>query len=299
MYRQVLSKLEKLLGYDHLDTLRTVSNLASILRQAGVYQEAKILAIRAITGRTKLLSATHVLTLQSQNILAKTHEHLGQIQEAETLFRLLIAQHESAHGREYRDAECFLVFQFGLFLKRYGEPEEAAQVLQRAFKLCQASLGREHVLTIQSICELGSIMNKRGKFQEAIDVLLLLIKLSETQLSLRIFNLSWGIRELTKAMVSRSQHRIAEDLLLDCWSRVWNLIQSTYATCSVSMCLGGYYHGWDLRKEAIRWYRTSLYRHQRVLGQSHDDTFYCEISLITACWAAGKPRVAMPKLWNW
>jgi len=87
MHRRELDGCEKMLGKDHPDTLRSVSNLASVLRSQGKYEEAEAMNRRALDGMEKMLGKEHPHTLRSVSNLALLLVDQGKYEEAEAMNR--------------------------------------------------------------------------------------------------------------------------------------------------------------------------------------------------------------------
>ena len=70
MHRRALEGREKALGFEHPDTLTSVSNLRSVLSSQGKYDEAEAMHRRALEGYEKALGLKHPDTLTSVYYLA-------------------------------------------------------------------------------------------------------------------------------------------------------------------------------------------------------------------------------------
>ena len=70
MNRRALEGREKALGKEHPNTLTSVSNLASVLRYQGKYEEVEEMNRRALEGKEKALGKEHPNTLTSVSNLA-------------------------------------------------------------------------------------------------------------------------------------------------------------------------------------------------------------------------------------
>ena len=62
----------KILGEEHPDTLKSISNLALIYRNQGRWKEAEELQVRVMEIRKRMLGEEHPGTLTSMNNLAYT-----------------------------------------------------------------------------------------------------------------------------------------------------------------------------------------------------------------------------------
>jgi tetratricopeptide (TPR) repeat protein len=70
MHRQALELMEKMLGIDHLLTLDSMNNLASVLGSQGKYDEAENMHRQALELMEKMLGIDYLSTLDSMNNLA-------------------------------------------------------------------------------------------------------------------------------------------------------------------------------------------------------------------------------------
>ena len=78
--------VEKLLGVEHPDTLTSVNNLASVLRDQGKYEAAEEMNRRALEGREKVLGVEHPDTLTSVYSLAYLFHHQQRYNDASVLY---------------------------------------------------------------------------------------------------------------------------------------------------------------------------------------------------------------------
>ncbi|KAF7137072.1 hypothetical protein CNMCM5793_006960 [Aspergillus hiratsukae] len=80
---------ETALGPEHPDTLTSVSNLGSVLKDQGKYEEAEVMHRRALEGSEKALGPEHPDTLVSVSHLGSVLEDQGKYEEAEAMYREL------------------------------------------------------------------------------------------------------------------------------------------------------------------------------------------------------------------
>jgi tetratricopeptide (TPR) repeat protein len=101
LLESTLAARERVLGPDHLDTMRSRNALANTYRQAGRVAEAIPLIEQILAAQERLLGADHSRTLGPRNNLAVAYRDVGRAGEAIPLFeqnlavceRLLGAQH--------------------------------------------------------------------------------------------------------------------------------------------------------------------------------------------------------------
>ena len=86
LYERALAGREEKLEPKHLDTLRTVMNLAIVYCNQGRYNEAEKLYERALAGREEQLGPKHPNTLRTVKGLAIVYRNQGRYNEAEKLY---------------------------------------------------------------------------------------------------------------------------------------------------------------------------------------------------------------------
>ncbi len=79
---QNLVVIEEIEGKDHVDTLTSVSNLASVLQDQGKYEAAERMNRQALKGKEKALGTDHPETLTSVCNLAYLLRYCHRYKEA-------------------------------------------------------------------------------------------------------------------------------------------------------------------------------------------------------------------------
>jgi tetratricopeptide (TPR) repeat protein len=87
MHRQTLALKEKVLSKEHLDTLTSMNNLASVLDSQGKYEEAEAMHRQTLALKEKVLSKEHPSTLTSIYCLARLLAKQDLYDEATTLYQ--------------------------------------------------------------------------------------------------------------------------------------------------------------------------------------------------------------------
>jgi tetratricopeptide (TPR) repeat protein len=137
------------LGEDHLDTLMTLNDLASVLQDLGKQEEAEILHRRALEGRKEALGVAHWDTLTSLSNLALTLWDLGKREEAEAFHRQAVEGRELVLGRQHPDTLTSLNDHASI-LWALGEYEEGVDLYERVLNFRERELGMEHPETLTS-----------------------------------------------------------------------------------------------------------------------------------------------------
>jgi Flp pilus assembly protein TadD len=78
---------KEVLGTEHPHTLTSMSNLASVLRSQGKYEEAEAINRQTLAQGEKVLGPEHRFTLKSMSNLAGVLDSQGKYEEAEAMNR--------------------------------------------------------------------------------------------------------------------------------------------------------------------------------------------------------------------
>lgn len=100
---QVLAGRKKILGDDHLDTLRVMGDLASTYATQGRFKEVEHLGLEVLAGRKKVLGDDHLDTLSAVGNLASTYYNQGRLKEAEDLDLQVVASSKKILGDDHPD----------------------------------------------------------------------------------------------------------------------------------------------------------------------------------------------------
>jgi tetratricopeptide (TPR) repeat protein len=166
MHRRALEGREKVLGYEHRDTLTSVNNLGNVLSSQGKYEEAEVMYRRALEGYEEVLGREHPHTLTSVSNLGNVLFSQGKYEEAEAMHRRALETREKVLGYEHPDT-LTSVNNLGLVLSSLGKYGEAEVVYRRALEGYEEVLGREHPHTLTSVSNLGNVLFSQGKYGEA------------------------------------------------------------------------------------------------------------------------------------
>jgi len=177
LLRMVLAGFERLLGQDHLDTLRAANNVAVFLDNGGEAEEALALYRRASEGRRRHLGNDHPHALDSTYNLALFLENSGQLEEAEPLFREVLRGCVKTFGGEHHSSlDCMerlaevLEQRCRSFNEDEAENSSAQTEAEAAAQECtrlrrqilagrKSSLGLDHPETLQAHVQLAEALS--------------------------------------------------------------------------------------------------------------------------------------------
>ncbi len=163
---QALTLAEQVLGKEHPDTLRSVSNLAGLYYAKGRYGEAEPLNKRVIEARERVLGKEHPDTLVSLNNLALLYQTQGRYSEAEPLYRRAFEAQERVLGKEHPDTLVSLSNLAALY-RGQGRYSEAEALYRRALEASERVLGKEHPKTLLTVNNMAMLYNDQGRDAEA------------------------------------------------------------------------------------------------------------------------------------
>jgi tetratricopeptide (TPR) repeat protein len=102
IYHTILYEQEKNLGTDHLETLRTLSMLASGWRERGdTHAAAEVLYRRVVASYARTLGPDHLMTFEANLDLALICQEQGKLAEADDLYRVALDAMRSKLGKEH------------------------------------------------------------------------------------------------------------------------------------------------------------------------------------------------------
>ncbi len=159
--------LERQLGADHPDSLKSRNNLAYAYRAAGRFAEAIPLHERTLAGRERVLGADHPSTLTSRNNLALVYRAAGRFAEAIPLHERTLADRERVLGPDHPStltSRGNLAYAY----RAAGRFAEAIPLQERTLRNRERVLGADHPDTLTSRNNLAHAYVVVGRAAEAI-----------------------------------------------------------------------------------------------------------------------------------
>ncbi|WP_165234813.1 serine/threonine-protein kinase [Aquisphaera insulae] len=156
----------RILGGEHLLTLRTLEYLASTEMSAKRYAEAEALNRQVQDVRRRVLGPKDRETVTSTHNLGLSLLGQKRYLEAERLFRECSEAQREALGPLSPDRLTTLE-NLARTLEPMGRLEEAEALLRECIEGRRKVIGPEHPYILSSILTLASVLEKRGRFDEA------------------------------------------------------------------------------------------------------------------------------------
>jgi len=163
---KVLDTRNRILGVEHLDTIRAMENLAATYQNLGKYTEAEKLEIQVLEARNRILGVEHPHTITAMANLAVTYRKLGKYTEAEKMEIQVLEASNRILGVEHLDT----IYAMGNLAATYqdlGKYTEAEKLEIQVLDARNRILGVEQQDTIRAMANLAATYQKLGKYTEA------------------------------------------------------------------------------------------------------------------------------------
>lgn len=169
MQRRILEGREKLMGYDHKDTLNSLHDLGFILHNQGEYAEAEVHHGRELAGIRTLheqdpldIHSIHML-IDALNSVALVHERQGEFEEAQRLLQEALELSQDINGRKHPqtwDTMKLLASTKG----RLRKFEEARALFDEVLAGLEKEFGRTHYLTLDHRDVYSTFLSEEGNY---------------------------------------------------------------------------------------------------------------------------------------
>ncbi|HEY0604685.1 MAG TPA: FxSxx-COOH system tetratricopeptide repeat protein [Herpetosiphonaceae bacterium] len=161
---------QRVLGGDHPDTARSLSNLANVFYGHGQYAEAQHAHAQALAIRQRVLGGDHLDTARSLNNLGTILEAQGKYAEAQHYIEQAVAIQERVLGREH-PVTAVALNNLANVLRSQGQYTLAQHYLEQALTVRKRVLGMDHPSTASSLSNLGMVLEAQGQYALAQDYL--------------------------------------------------------------------------------------------------------------------------------
>ncbi|KAF2632274.1 TPR-like protein [Macroventuria anomochaeta] len=181
MYQRAVEAKERVLGADHLDTLTSMLNLASLYNDQGHWTGAEKLLQQVLEVVRKTESeAGRCLTLSTLTTLATTHSKLGRSVKAAELGLQVLKARETELGTDHPTTltvKCNLASTYS----HQGRFNEAEELYLQVLKVRGLNLHAETEILVTK-AHLASIYKAQGRWTEAENLQLEVMSTSKTKL---------------------------------------------------------------------------------------------------------------------
>jgi tetratricopeptide (TPR) repeat protein len=173
LYPQAMPHLERALdlrrrelGDDHVDTLRSIDDVAELLWSTGRIDQSLAYRHESLAGRRRVLGDDHPDTLDSISSVRHLLWFMGRYEEALVYCREALEGRRRVLGDDHPDTLAS-VANMGRLLSSAGRYEEALAHCRKALEGRRRILGDDHPDTLNSMAETGMVLNELGRTDEA------------------------------------------------------------------------------------------------------------------------------------
>ncbi|MFH2000914.1 MAG: serine/threonine-protein kinase, partial [Planctomycetota bacterium] len=162
--RKALEIRRNVLGPAKMETLKSMADLALLLKMNGQYTEAEALYDEAIAvcETNRSLENEHRLILSCKGQLAGLLNIKGNLAEAEELYRQVLKDQSRSLGKEDPDSLTSMAGLVKVLLDR-GKYSESEKLCHDVLESRRRILGPEHPQTLDSMNDLAAVFEKQGK----------------------------------------------------------------------------------------------------------------------------------------
>jgi tetratricopeptide (TPR) repeat protein len=298
-WRPLVPHVTAVLGWlaGHLDTatladcVDIAAKTARALMQSGNSAAAEDLARSAVTAAARL-GTGNPASLLARSVLAWAIGEQGRFEEAEQLYRQVLAGRQSVLGAEHADT-LFTRHALGWAIGEQGRYKEAEQLYRGLLEDQRRALGTDHRDTLGTRANLAWVIGGQGRYREAENLYrellddLRRVLGDDDPLTLETRH------ALGRVIACQGRWEEAERLyreLLDDRRRV--LGDQHPDTLFSHDNLGWVIGGQGRHADAERLHRQTLARRQHVLGDEHPDTLLSRHNLARALSGQGKQEEA-------
>ena len=266
---------EKMLGKEHPDTLRSMSNLAAMLSSQGKYKEAEKMHRQVLTLREAVLGKEHSDTLMSMNHLGLVFSSQRKYGEAEKIHRRVLALAETVLGKEHSDTLLSMT-NLAELLSGQGKYKEAEEMFQQVLALKGMVLSKEHPHTLINMNNLAQSLSSQGKYEKAEEMFRQVLALMKTVLGEEHPYTIMTMTNLAGALSTQGKYQEAEEISRKTLPLMVTVLGEEHPftlTCvhSVAYCL----HQMKRYKDAEVFYHRACTGYRKKLGENDPTTTAC------------------------
>jgi serine/threonine-protein kinase len=163
LLEEALKTKRQLLGDDHLDVARTITNLTQVLGERGEIEAAETLTREALAIRRRHYGAEHAEIAESLNDLAFLARAKGEVETAEALYREALAMRRKLLGNDDLYTASSLS-NLAVLLSNKGDLVAAESLYREALQALRKSYGDDHPDVALTLNNLGSLLREKGDY---------------------------------------------------------------------------------------------------------------------------------------
>ncbi len=163
---KALKVRENMLGYEHGETLGSMSMVGSVYNLGGRWNESEALRVQVMETHKRVLGPEHPETLRSMANLASTYGNLGRRNEAEALQVQVMEMTKRVLGPEHPHTLTIMAHVASTY-RNQGRWNEAEALQVQVMEMSKRVLGPEHPHTLTGVANLACTYWYQGRENEA------------------------------------------------------------------------------------------------------------------------------------
>lgn len=166
LFKQALAIREKVLGPEHPDVAKSLTNLGGLYKRQGQYAHAEALYQQALTIAEKTLDPDHPEVAINLANLAELYRLQNRYSQAESLYQRALTIAEKVWGLDQSYVTIVLNNLAALY-RSTGQYSKAESLLQHALKTRERTLGAEHPHVAGDLNNLAILYVDQGHYVQA------------------------------------------------------------------------------------------------------------------------------------
>ncbi|KAK2714307.1 hypothetical protein QYM36_008761 [Artemia franciscana] len=168
--KQIFEKRKEILGSENPGTLDIQIEIAKLLFNQGMCQEALTMLEDVVQKQSVILGLNSRDTLSTRSLIALVLHRQGKKEKALDIYQEVHQEQKEILGLNHSDT-LDTQFRMAFLLYELGKYEEAMSTSMIVFEKCNKNLGPDHFRTLDVEYIIGLVLWKLGKLEEALKIL--------------------------------------------------------------------------------------------------------------------------------
>jgi serine/threonine protein kinase len=276
---RALNLRRRVLGPEHPDTLKSMSDLAIVYVDEGRYGQGEALHSQTLEIRRRVLGPEHPDTLKSMNRLVVVYDREGKYAEAEALGSQALEIQRRVLGPEHLDT-LSTVNRLAFVYYREGKYAQAEALDGQTLEVRRRVLGPEHPDTLKSMMTLATVWDREGKYAECEALGSQTLEIQRRVLGPEHLDTLISMNNLASVYDDEGKYAEAEALHSQTLEIKRRVVGPEHPDTLLSMMnLANAYDGEGKYAQAEALLSQTLEIQRRVLGPDHPDTLLSMMNL--------------------
>ncbi|KAJ7720422.1 hypothetical protein B0H16DRAFT_389270 [Mycena metata] len=292
LLEEVLEEQKQVLGDNHPDTLRTMSNLGTSYSALGKHEKAKELKGLVLEKQTHLLGDNHPDTLRTMGNLASSYLDLGNHQEAKELYGAVLEKRKQILGEDHPNT----LRTMGNLASSYshlGEHQKAKELQGTVLEKRKQVLGENHPDTLHTMANLATSYSDVGEHRKAKKIEIIVLEKQTWLLGANHPDTLHTMGNLASSYSKLGKHQKSKELKVIVLEKQTQVLGKNHPDTLRTMGnLANSYSAVGEHQKAKELEVIVLDKQKQVLGDNHPDTLRTMGNLANSYSALGEHQKA-------